>query len=296
MNRFLWARYKAIAAKAAKHIVEYVFSSGEVIAHMRSMANARSRPAGDSAGRLNAEIQSIANAITMSVGEVLLQSTPKMDMRGSGQSQEVEDVQMVMNTIVRSIAAGIVYGIVFGRGAVYANFNTKAGGRSAKAIPGYGELFAAFFTEAAARSAAAVRGGGYFTAESYGQATPTEEEVQNALMEVTAYVTGNAGATAQEPESVTFGSITQFIGNAGANTENIVYAGGQLISRVIMSAGGAIPTDSDGYQPYVLLTAADGDDGTEYTVMLYVDSKDHPIENASDPESTGEGEYIIQIN
>jgi len=296
MNRFLWARYKAIAAKAAKHIVEYVFSRGEVIAHMRSMANGRSTPASDSAGQLNAEMQSIANAIATSVGEVLLQSTTKVDTRGSGQPQEVEDVQMVMNTIVRSIAAGIAYGIVYGRGAADVKVITKADGRSAKAIPGHGELFAAFFAEAAARSADTVHGGGYLTAESYGQATPTEEEVQKALMEVTAYVTGHAGATAQEPESVTFGSITQFIGNAGANTENIVYAGGQLISRVIMSAGGAIPTDSDGYQPYVLLTAADGDDGTEYTVMLYVDTKNHPIDNASDPESTGEDEYIIQIH
>lgn len=320
MNRLLWARYKAIRAQA-KRIVSSVFTRGDIVALMQSFANVTSIPASDSAGQVNLDTQSIANAIDAAVGEVLTHDINKVITTVNGRAQEIENVQMVMKTVTRSIAAGITYAIVFGSGTVDANVIIKANSRTAKAVYGHGELAALFFHEAAARTAEVVHGHGYLTADASGYASPTEEEVQHSLLAVITYVTSHAGATTQEPESILLSSIAQsdsnaspkaegpvnvsaanlarFIGYAGADTENhIVYVGGQLVARVITSAGAEIPTNDDtvdGYTPYVLLTAADGDDDTEYVVMLCVDANDHPIDNASNPVKHGDDEYIIHI-
>ena len=320
MNRLLWARYKAIRAQA-KRIVSSVFTRGDIVALMQSFANVTSIPASDSAGQVNLDTQSIANAIDAAVGEVLMHDINKVITTVNGRAQEIENVQMVMKTVARSIAAGITYAIVFGSGTVDAKVIIKANSRTAKAVYGHGELAALFFHEAAARTAEVVHGHGYLTADASGYASPTEEEVQHSHLAVITYVTSHAGATTQEPESILLSSIAQsdsnaspkaegpvnvsaanlvrFIGHAGADTENhIVYVGGQLVARVITSAGAKIPTNDDtvdGYTPYVLLTAADGDDDTEYVVMLCVDANDHPIDNASDPVKHGDDEYIIHI-
>lgn len=154
------------------------------------------------------------------------------------------------------------------------------------------------------RGWASGRGDGYASTVTYGivysagaacgrtdiRGSPRTAEVVPTAGAANGTLTGRVDAETQEPERVRMSAGGTMTGSAGAVATRAQRTAGQATGGMTAKqAGAAVSFGNSG--DIVLLTAEE--DGTVY---LMVDGVDHPLENVSDPEASGDDNtYIIEI-